>query len=135
MTEAVGNNGNLVKGEGLLLNAVCLVMAALFLGLAALNFFNAGNFISTDSLFFTTVSGLMAFIFLLVPLTSLLAARKAKKAASQPATAAATRPALAGARQDAGRALPPVRYADAVDAKGRRIPPDVARMVEIIKDN
>jgi hypothetical protein len=135
MTEAVGNNGNLVKGEGLLLNAVCLVMAALFLGLAALNFFNAGNFISTDSLFFTTVSGLMAFIFLLVPLTSLLAARKAKKAASQPATAAATRSALAGARQGAGRALPPVRYADAVDAKGRRIPPDVARMVEIIKDN
>lgn len=123
-----------MKGEGLLLNAVCLVMAALFLGLAALNFFNAGNFISTDSLFFTTVSALMAFIFLLVPLTSLLAARKAKKAASQPATA--TRPALAGARPGAGRALPPpVRYADAVDAKGRRIPPDVARMVEIIKDN
>ena len=136
MTVAVDNKGSLMKGEGLLLNAVCLVMAALFLGLAALNFFNAGNFISTDSLFFTTVSGLMALIFLLVPLSALRASMKARKGASQPATEGTTRAAIAGARQGSGRALPPpVRYADAVDAKGRRIPPDVARMVEIIKDN
>ena len=52
-----------MKGENLLLNVVCIVMALLFLGLAGLNYFSAGNFISTDSLFFTTVSGMMALIW------------------------------------------------------------------------
>ena len=125
-----------MKGENLLLNVICIVMALLFLGLAGLNFFSAGNFISTDSLFFTTVSGMMALIFLLVPLTSFMAARKAKKApageASATAAAAAGRGALAS--RTAAGALRPVRYADAVDARGRPIPPDVAMMVELMKD-
>ena len=127
-----------MKNENLLLNAVCIVMALLFLGLAGLNFFSAGNFISTDSLFFTTVSGMMALIFLLVPLTSLMAARKARKT---PAGEAVAAPAvgrggvLGGATRTATGALrSPVRYADAVDARGRRIPPDVAMMVELMKD-
>ncbi|MDT5060337.1 MAG: hypothetical protein QOH63_796 [Acidobacteriota bacterium] len=125
-----------MKGENLLLNAVCIVMALLFLGLAGLNFFSAGNFISTDSLFFTTVSGMMALIFLLVPLTSFLADRKAKKTpVGELAAPAAERGALAGANRTAAGALrAPVRYADAVDARGRRIPPDVAMMVELMKD-
>jgi hypothetical protein len=127
--------GGFMKGENLLLNAVCIVMALLFLGLAGLNFFSAGNFISTDSLFFTTVSGMMALIFLLVPLTSFLADRKAKKTAAGELTPAAERGALAGANRTAAGALrAPVRYADAVDARGRRIPPDVAMMVELMKD-
>lgn len=125
-----------MKNENLLLNAVCIVMALLFLGLAGLNFFSAGNFISTDSLFFTTVSGMMALIFLLVPLTSFMAARKSKKTpANELAAPAAERGALAGANRTAVGALrSPVRYADAVDARGRRIPPDVAMMVELMKD-
>jgi hypothetical protein len=128
--------GGFMKGENLLLNAVCIVMALLFLGLAGLNFFSAGNFISTDSLFFTTVSGMMALIFLLVPLTSFLADRKAKKTpVGELAAPAAERGALAGANRTAAGALrAPVRYADAVDARGRRIPPDVAMMVELMKD-
>lgn len=128
-----------MKNENLLLNVVCIVMALLFLGLAGLNFFSAGNFISTDSLFFTTVSGMMALIFLLVPLTSLMAARKAKKAPAGETvvtTQGAQRGALPGTttRTATGALRAPVRYADAVDARGRRIPPDVAMMVELMKD-
>jgi hypothetical protein len=137
MTNTMEKEGGFMKNENLLLNAVCIVMALLFLGLAGLNFFSAGNFISTDSLFFTTVSGMMALIFLLVPLTSFMAARKAKKtpAAEFAATTAVGRGALAGANRTAAGALrSPVRYADAVDARGRRIPPDVAMMVELMKD-
>jgi hypothetical protein len=129
-----------MKNENLLLNVVCIVMALLFLGLAGLNFFSAGNFISTDSLFFTTVSGMMALIFLLVPLTSLMAARKAKKAQAGETvvtTQGAQRGAVAATattRTATGALRAPVRYADAVDARGRRIPPDVAMMVELMKD-
>jgi hypothetical protein len=136
MTDTMERDGGFMKGENLLLNAVCIVMALLFLGLAGLNFFSAGNFISTDSLFFTTVSGMMALIFLLVPLSSFMAARKAKKApAGELATQTAGSGAVAGAsRTSAGALRAPVRYADAVDARGRRIPPDVAMMVELMKD-
>jgi hypothetical protein len=136
MTDTMERDGGFMKGENLLLNAVCIVMALLFLGLAGLNFFSAGNFISTDSLFFTTVSGMMALIFLLVPLSSFMAARKAKKApANELAAQTAGSGAIAGANRTAAGALrSPVRYADAVDARGRRIPPDVAMMVELMKD-
>jgi cyanate permease len=136
MTDTMERDRGFMKGENLLLNAVCIVMALLFLGLAGLNFFSAGNFISTDSLFFTTVSGMMALIFLLVPLSSFIADRKAKKApAVETATQSAGGQAIAGASRTAAGALrSPVRYADAVDARGRRIPPDVAMMVELMKD-
>lgn len=137
MTDTMEREGGFMKNENLLLNVVCILMALLFLGLAGLNFFSAGNFISTDSLFFTSVSGLMALLFLLVPVTSFIADRKAKKAATgELAAPGAERSALkAGAGRSAAAALrSPVRYADAVDARGRPIPPDVARMVELMKD-
>src|SRR2546421_13090414 len=108
-------DGGFMKGENLLLNVVCIVMALFFLGLAGLSYFNAGNFITTDSLFFTSVCGLMALIFLLVPLASLKAARKEKKApAEQLATTAAERGALASTTRTkvVGALPPPVRYAD-----------------------
>lgn len=134
MTNAIERDQDLLKGEGLLLNAVCVVMALLFLGLAGLSYLSAGNFISTDNLFFTTVSGMMALIFLVVPLSTLREARKAKKApAKQLATTVAGRGALAS-RTAAGALRSPVRYADTVDARGRPIPPDVARMVEFMKE-
>lgn len=138
MTDIVESEGGFMRSENLLLYVVCILMALLFLGLAGLNFFSAGNFTSTDSLFFTTVSGLMALVFLLVPVTSYLADRKAKKtAAGELAAPSAERGALqagAGGAAPAAALRAPVRYADAVDARGRRIPPDVARMVELMKD-
>ena len=134
MTEAIEREGSSMKREGMLLNVVCLVMALLFFGLAGLNFFSAGNFISTDSLFFTSVCGMMALLFLLVPLMSVRAARKEKRAAAGEVTSAG---AARGGGALAGGARPliaPVRYADAVDARGRPIPPDVARMVEVMSE-
>ncbi|PYS47358.1 MAG: hypothetical protein DMF68_16180 [Acidobacteria bacterium] len=133
MAEAIEREGSSMKREGMLLNVVCLVMALLFFGLAGLNFFSAGNFISTDSLFFTSVCGLMALLFLLVPLMTMRAARREKKAAAgELSSASAARTgALAGGTRPL---IAPVRYADAVDARGRRIPPDVARMVEVMSE-
>ena len=122
-----------MKREGMLLNVVCLVMALLFFGLAGLNYFSAGNFISTDSLFFTSVCGLMALLFLLVPLMTLRAERKAKKATAGELSTAGAAARGGGLTGSGTRTLvAPVRYADAFDARGRRIPPDVARMVEVM---
>ncbi|HWT02614.1 MAG TPA: hypothetical protein VN256_20355 [Pyrinomonadaceae bacterium] len=124
-----------MKNENLLLNVVCVVMALGFLGLAGLSYTSSGNFISTDNLFFSSVAGLMALIFLLIPAATFMAERKAKKAPAAEAAAAARGEVTAGARKAAG-ALPraQVRFTDAVDARGRPIPPDVARMVASMKD-
>lgn len=137
MTDTMEREGGWMKNENLLLNVVCVVMALGFLGLAGLSYFASGNFISTDNLFFSTVSGMMALIFLLVPISSFMAARKAKKApAGELAATTAGRDAIAGTTRTSAGALrrAPVRFADAVDARGRPIPPDVARMVEFMKD-
>jgi hypothetical protein len=137
MTDMIEKEGSLMKSENLLLNVVCIVMALGFLGLAGLSYLSSGNFISTDNLFFSSVAGMMALIFLLVPVTSYISDMRAKKApAGEAATAAAGQGAIAGAKRTTVGALQraPVRFADAVDAKGRPIPPDVARMVETMKD-
>lgn len=134
MAEAVEREESVMKREGMLLNVVCLVMALLFIGLAGLNYFLAGNLISADSLFFTSFCGMMALLFLLVPFSSFMAARKEKKAAAgelSSGSASARGGALAGGSRPL---IAPVRYADAVDARGRRIPPDVARMVEVMSE-
>src|SRR5437764_13345976 len=108
MTDIV--KGGFMKGENLLLNVVCIVMALLFFGLAGLNFFSAGNFISTDSLFFTSVCGMMALLFLLVPLMTLRATRKEKRAVAGELTSAGA--ARGGALAGGARTLiAPVRYA------------------------
>ena len=137
MTDAMEREGSLMKSESLLLNVVCIVMALGFLGLAGLSYLSSGNFISTDNLFFSSVSGLMALIFLLIPLSSFIAARKAKKAPA--GEVATTTTAQGGVIAGKGRAATaalraPVRFADTVDARGRPIPPDVARMVEFMKE-
>ena len=126
-----------MKSESMLLNVVCVVMAIGFLGLAGLSYLASGNFISTDNLFFSSVSGMMALIFLLIPLSSFMAARKAKKApvGELAATAPVQGSAIAGKTRVASASVrAPVRFADTVDARGRPIPPDVARMVEFMKD-
>jgi hypothetical protein len=138
MTDTIEKERGLMKSESLLLNVVCIVMALGFLGLAGLSYLSSGNFISTDNLFFSSVAGMMALIFLLVPVTSFLSDRKAKKAPTGAASTATTagQGAIAGARRTTVGALQraPVRFTDTVDAKGRPIPPDVARMVETMKD-
>jgi hypothetical protein len=136
MTDIMEKDGSFMKSEGLLLNVVCIVMALGFLGLAGLSYLSSGNFISTDNLFFSSVAGMMALLFLLIPLSSFLEARKAKKApaSEQAATAASGRGAIAEGARAALSQRTPVRFADTVDARGRPIPPDVARMVELMKD-
>jgi hypothetical protein len=141
MTDTMEKGKSFMDKENLLLNVVCIVMAIGFLGLAGLSYLSSGNFISTDNLFFSSVAGMMALIFLLVPVSSFIAARKARKspAGEVSATAAATaeRGAIAGAKRTPATAASlraPVRFADTVDARGRPIPPDVARMVEFMKD-
>ena len=136
MVETLKREGGPLKNENLLLNVVCIVMALGFLGLAGLSYMASGNFISTDNLFFSSVAGMMALIFLLVPLASFMSARKAKKAPEVAEASAARGAVTAGSRHAAGSlpARAPVRYADTVDARGRPIPPDVARMVATMKD-
>jgi hypothetical protein len=140
MTDVMEREGSFMKKEGLLLNAVCLVLALGFLGLAGLSYLSSGNFISTDNLFFSSVCGMMALLFLLVPVTSYIATRNERKASAGEATSttaatATTRGAIAGATRTASSAARlPVRFADTVDARGRPIPPDVARMVDVMKD-
>jgi hypothetical protein len=80
---------------------------------------------------------MMALLFLLVPLATFMEARKAKKSPAGEAAATATgQGAIGGKTRTAAGALnrAPVRFADTVDARGRPISPDVARMVEVMKD-
>jgi hypothetical protein len=60
--------GNLLKRQDLILNGVCLLFATGFLVMALSNVRWAGNFLSIDSLFITTVSMILAGIFLVIPL-------------------------------------------------------------------
>jgi cytochrome c oxidase subunit 4 len=61
------NIRDVFKKSDLLLMGVCMVMAAAFLVLAGLNAVEAGNFLTIDSLFFTTVCLLLALTFVAVP--------------------------------------------------------------------
>jgi hypothetical protein len=133
MTETLESEGSAMKSEEKLLYLVCLLMALLFFGLAGLNYFSSGNFISTDSLFFTTVAGMMALLFLLVPALSIRAHKKAAQAAeSGGATAALSGRAAkhAALRSAAIAANIPLLN----DAKGRPVPPDVRKMMELMKE-
>lgn len=68
MSTRFGTLGNLMKKQDLILNAVCLLFAFVFLFLALSNISWAGNFFSIDSLFFMLVSLMLAGIFLVIPL-------------------------------------------------------------------
>jgi len=120
-----------MKSEEKLLYLVCVVMALLFFGLAGLNYFAAGSFMSTDSLFFTTVAGMMALLFLLVPALSIRANQKGAEVAESAGTRALPRGAAAPAlRSGAVAANTPTLN----DAKGRPVPPDVRKMMEQMKE-
>lgn len=119
MTEALKMEGISVKREEKILTLVCVLMALLFLGLAGLNYMSAGNLFSVDSLFFTTVAGMLAVLFLLVPALTMMAKKRDAKAPETRSSAAI-----------AARANTPVLN----DAKGRPVPPDVRKMMEQMKE-
>jgi cytochrome c oxidase subunit 4 len=62
---------DLVRKSDLVLMGVCLVLAAGFLFLAGKGAADAGNFMTIDSLFFTTVCLLLALTFVAVPALTL----------------------------------------------------------------
>ena len=58
---------DLLKKSDMLLIGVCVVLAAGFLVLAGKNAASAGNFLTIDSLFFTSVCLLLALTFIAIP--------------------------------------------------------------------
>ncbi len=112
-----------------LLNLACVLLAAAFLIVAVVNLLTAGDLLTTDVLFFSTVCLLMALIFAVNPLLYLHSQGKLLvpflKKASTPenqlsSATAVPRSALASP----GSRLPPL-----LDKKGRAVPPDVRAMV------
>src|SRR5436309_1519769 len=59
--------GNLWRKQDVLLNAICLLVALVFVGLAVKNATSAGNFLTIDSLFITAVMLFLAGIFMIHP--------------------------------------------------------------------
>ena len=109
---------NVMRKELGLLNVVCIVIAALFLGLAVLNALTTPELLTTDNLFVTVVCLVMALMFAVNPLLYLKSEgklpipfqKRLARSQSQPSVAAAAnRPAL-------------------LDAKGRPVPPDVRQI-------
>ncbi len=68
MSRLVDSIKNLAQKEDAILNAICAVMALVFLGLAAGNVKWAGDFLTTDSLFMASVFLLLALVFMISPL-------------------------------------------------------------------
>jgi len=103
-----------MKNELLLLNLLCILAAAGFIGIAAVNAILSGEFLTTDNLFVTLVCLVMALMFVVNPLLYLKAEGRLPlpfmKRVSQPTELAGLTPPL-------------------LDAKGRPVPPDVRALV------
>lgn len=67
MSRLVESIKNVSKKEDVIINAICLLMALVFFGLAAANFNWAGDFLTIDSLFMAAVFGLLGAVFLVSP--------------------------------------------------------------------
>lgn len=68
MSTRLGGLKRLAQKQDVLLNAICLLFAVVFLVLAAANMSWSGDFLTIDSLFVTTVFGLLALVFLANPI-------------------------------------------------------------------
>lgn len=140
---AIAMEGKTMKGEieSLVLNLICLVLAALFLGLVAWSAISAGDLVhifTIDTLFFITVCMLLAFITLISPLLwvrDIVMSKRAPKSEARTATAAmasrTTAPAVAGATGSAPRAMPAATKGS--EAASRQFPPDVEKMLAQMK--
>ena len=106
-----------MKSELKLLNFICIVVALVFILLAALNAFFSAQFFTTDNLFVTVVCLVMALMFIVNPLLYM----KSEGRLPIPFIKREPRPLAA---QFAGTTSPPL-----LDAKGRAVPPDVKSMM------
>ena len=107
-----------MKRELKLLNLVCVVVALIFLGFAAMNVIMSPQLFTTDNLFVISVCLVMALMFGVIPLFQMHSEGRLpipfqKRIARR-----------AAAKQVAAGAAPPL-----LDAKGRAIPPDVSSIV------
>jgi cytochrome c oxidase subunit IV len=68
MSTRFGGLKRLTQKQDVILNAVCLLFAVVFLVLAAANMTWSGDFLTIDSLFITSVFALLALVFLANPL-------------------------------------------------------------------
>ncbi|HEY9282267.1 MAG TPA: cytochrome C oxidase subunit IV family protein [Pyrinomonadaceae bacterium] len=68
MSTRLGGLRRLAGKQDVILNAVCLLFAAVFLLLAAANFTWSGDFLTIDSLFVASVFALLALVFLVNPI-------------------------------------------------------------------
>lgn len=121
-----------MKREESLLKLVCILVAAGFLALIAYNILAGGSIISTDGLFFTVVPMVLALSFLMVPAMGAVSRRLEQRAlarGSAPQLAAAGGGALPAAGSRTVPTAAPQSAPALKDARGRRMPPDVNRMV------
>ncbi|HET6890354.1 MAG TPA: hypothetical protein VFH31_04570 [Pyrinomonadaceae bacterium] len=110
-----------MKRELGLLNAICIIVAVLFIGFAVLNaLFLSNQFFTTDNLFVTMVCMMMALMFIANPLLYL----KSEGRLPIPFVKRLRRTETA---QLAG-VSPPL-----LDARGRAVPPDVSAMLARMK--
>ncbi|MGB9178300.1 MAG: hypothetical protein WCB68_03555 [Pyrinomonadaceae bacterium] len=134
--------GSSMKGEGKILNAICLLIGLAFIGLIVWNFISAGTFIAIDSLFFTAVFLTLALLFFSVPVLTLYAEGRLPLPSFLKSDEAAAGESPSRARAASGQI---VRNSDPtadavlagpssapVDARGRVIPPDVRRMLDVM---
>lgn len=68
MSTRLGGLRRLAGKQDVILNAICLLFAAVFLLLAAANFTWSGDFLTIDSLFVASVFALLALVFLVNPI-------------------------------------------------------------------
>lgn len=118
----------IMKSEAKLLNLVCIVVALVFVGLAALNALTSVSFLTIDNLFVTMVCLLIALMFAVNPLLYL-------KDEGRLPIPFQKRGALKAQPTEAARALPSPTPSSPplLDAKGRAVPPDVKSMVAKMK--
>jgi hypothetical protein len=106
----------LMKRELGLLNAICILLGIVFLGLAIWTALFSPQFFTTDNLFFISVCLVMALIFMVNPLFYLHSEGRL------PIPSTKRSP-----RREVGQGVssgPPL-----LDAKGRAVPPDVKSML------
>src|SRR5882672_12836745 len=120
-----------MKREESLLKLVCILVAAGCFALIAYNILAGGNIISTDGLFFTVVPLVLALFFLMVPAMGAVARQMEKRALTRGSSTPQLATAGGGALPStAGRTGAAPQQAPALkDTRGRRMPPDVNRMV------
>jgi hypothetical protein len=122
-----------MKREESLLKLLCILVAAGFFALIAYNILAGGSIISTDGLFFTVVPMVLALSFLMVPAMGAVSRRLEKRALARGSSAPQLAAAGGGVLPAAGgRAVPTAAPHSAPalkDARGRRMPPDVNRIV------